>query len=153
MPDSDFVVNSEEPYLDLDAMLSEKKQNRMAFEYLMASHLLNGKIGKFANRLWRLKDLRYQTIPKSYNEALMLYTVEKKRLPDAMAGQIMDPQTSRRYMDFYNILSRYGWNRLSAMGELQRSHFDTYWYYVFYFKPAADRENSPKSPLSDGTKK
>jgi hypothetical protein len=153
MPDSDFVVNSEEPYSDLDAMLSEKKQNRMAFEYLMAAYLLKGKIGKFANRIGRLKDFQYHGIPKSYNEALMLYFVEKQRLPAGLSGHSMDQQTVQRYEDFYKILSRYRWNRLSAMGELQRSHFDTYWYYVSYFKPAADRENSPESPLNDGTKK
>ena len=153
MPDRDFVVNSEEPYLDLDAMLSEKKQNRMAFEYAMASYLLKGKLGKFANRLRRLKDFQYPRIPKSYAEALMLYYVEKGSLPAGLSESSVDPQISRRYMDFYQILSRYRWNRLAAMGELQRSHFDTYWYYVFYFKPAADREDNPETPPGQGTKK
>jgi hypothetical protein len=153
MPDSDFVINSEEPYLDLDKLLSEHGNNRMAFEYVMASYLLKGKLGKFANRIGRLKDFQYAGIPKSYNEALMLYYVEKRRLPEGLSGQSMDAGTSMRYADFYKTLSRVGWNRLAAMGELQRNHFDTYWYYVSYFKPAADRENEPESPRGGGAKK
>jgi tetratricopeptide (TPR) repeat protein len=132
MPDSDFVMNSREPYLNLNRMLSEKRPNRMAFEYLMASYLLQGKIGKFANRLKWLKVFHYPRIPAHYEEALLWYLAQKGGLKSDLTGYTVSSETLKRFRDFFTILSRVQGNRGAAYEELKRYYGNTYWFFGTY---------------------
>jgi len=136
MPDSDFVVNSEEPYLNLNLMVSGKKPNRMAFEYLMASYLLEGKVGSFISRLKWLKELGYPRLPVHYEEALIMYLAERGALRFELEGYSLNSRNVKRFKDFCDILDRHRGNRHAAAGELKRFYGDTYWFYLTYYRAA-----------------
>ncbi|MBN1894804.1 hypothetical protein JW906_09930, partial [bacterium] len=136
MPDSDFVVNSEEPYLNLNLMLSERRPNRMAFEYLMASYLLEGKVGRFVTRLKWLQAFGYARLPVHYEEALIMYLAEKGGLKFDLEGYSLNARTISRFKDFCDILNRHGGDRRAALGELSRFYGETYWFYLTYYRAA-----------------
>jgi hypothetical protein len=65
----DTTRSDEKMLLDL---LSQNKNNRMAFEYLMAHYLLTVEPGKLVTQVGRLNDFDYADIPALYAEAMAI---------------------------------------------------------------------------------
>ncbi|UCC23491.1 MAG: hypothetical protein JSW23_05420 [Planctomycetota bacterium] len=92
---------------DLYLILLEKnKLNRMAFEYLMAWYLLNGRLEDFIQNLNRLDDFGYTDIPRHYAEAILLYTGITGRIVD-LHGRKINMQTVSRFADFMQRTQSY----------------------------------------------
>jgi hypothetical protein len=133
---SDFVsTTSTEPDRDLKLLLETNSRNRMAFEYLMAYYLLDGKVGKFITNIKRLIELNYNKIPRSYEEALILYIAESGKKQVELPGYSLSYETINRFNDFRKIYERYNSNKLVARTALTEKYAGTYWYYVMYEKP------------------
>ncbi len=129
---------------DLYLILLEKnKLNRMAFEYLMAWYLLNGRLEDFIQNLNRLDDFGYTDIPRHYAEAVLLYTGITGRIVD-LDGRKINVQTVSRFADFMQRTQSYKYHLQNAFkgapndsGDFDnlsdsynlRDFQDTYYYY------------------------
>ncbi len=92
---------------DLYLILLEKnKLNRMAFEYLMAWYLLNGRLEDFIQNLNRLEDFGYADVPRHYAEAVLLYTGITGRIVD-LHGRKINMQTVSRFASFMQRTQSY----------------------------------------------
>jgi hypothetical protein len=101
---------------DLYLILLEKnKLNRMAFEYLMAWYLLNGRLEDFIQNLNRLDDFGYTDVPRHYAEAVLLYTGITGRIVDLHARKI-DVQTISRFADFMQQTQSYKYHLQNVFG-------------------------------------
>ncbi|MHC4722152.1 MAG: DUF6057 family protein, partial [Planctomycetota bacterium] len=124
-------------------LLEKNKLNRMAFEYLMAWYLLNGRLEDFTQNLNRLDDFGYTDIPRHYAEAVLLYTGITGRIVD-LHGRKINVQTVSRFTDFMQRTQSYKYHLQNAFksasndsadyDNLSDSYYlrdfqDTYYYY------------------------
>ncbi len=144
MPVEDNLRRAVTATNDLYLILLEKnKLNRMAFEYLMAWYLLNGRLEDFIRNLNRLDDFGYTDIPRHYAEAVLLYTGITGRLVD-LDGRKINVQTVSRFADFMQRTQSYKYHLQNAFkgapndsGDFDnlsdsynlRDFQDTYYYY------------------------
>ena len=134
MPKSNFLVSPTQPELCLEELMNDTK-NKMAFEYFMASCLLEGQIGRFAKHLYRLNDFDYQRIPRHFEEAMLVYNQIAGAGGFALPGKNISEETVRKFEDFNGIRATYKENTASARKELEK-YRDTYWFYgLYYYKP------------------
>jgi len=128
-----FFIN-EALLLDL---LEKNRQNRMAFEYLMAWYLLNGELDRFAQNLERLDDLGYFEIPRLYEEAI-LYMLNRGKAVNLHDRRI-SAESQRRFTDFLNIYNRHGRNENATLKELKKKYGDSYLFYTLYGFSGAEK--------------
>ena len=111
-------------------LLEKNKSNRMAFEYRMALYLLTGKLSEFAENLPLLKDLRYERIPRTYEEAILLQMSNTHTEVD-LHGYAFTVDSCSRFEGFAKVYASYD-TKEAAMAELQRNYGDTYFFYYAY---------------------
>jgi hypothetical protein len=119
----------------LQALLESNQHNRMAFEYLLTSYLLNRQLNKFISAITRLNDFEYTEVPRLYQEALLVYMYGTKQ-PVYLPGRSLDPEYRRRIEDFSRIYNSYGRDKRAAIPELSERYGDSYFFYHIYrFSP------------------
>jgi len=122
----------------LSWLLERNSQNRMAFEYLMALHLLKKHLSMFIRNIDRLKDFGYLELPRHYEEAALVYAAGTgKRV--YLRGYKTNPLLQKRVEDFSQILRSYGTNKRAAYSEVVSKYRDTYFFYYMYAPSGAKR--------------
>jgi len=137
MPKKDYhfaLLDDEQMLLDL---LNGNRQNRMAFEYLMARYLLTGELEKFAKNLERLEDFSYFSIPRLYEDAI-LYLLSNN-IPVDLHGRQISIDAHQRLSGFLDIYNRNGRNKQAALNELRINYGDSYLFYSLYGFSGAKR--------------
>ena len=119
------------PLTAVSLLLEQNGQNRMAFEYLMASYLLNGQLDNFVRNLYRLQNFNYSRIPRHYEQAILIYISTVKKRVNLHGFQISS-ETLQQFEGFNQIMSRYEWNIQPAFNELAKNYSDSYWFYYIY---------------------
>lgn len=116
----------------LTALVEHNPQNRMAFEYLMACHLLTGRVEKIAENVKRLEGLGYRSIPTLYEEALAIHYGSLGRLQD-LARIPVSPQTVQRYGTFLQLRSSMRpQNEQAVLNVLIRDFGSSYFFYYSF---------------------
>jgi hypothetical protein len=140
MPATDFVCLSDlQPCIDIENLLRQHPVNRMAFEYCMASYLLQGNLSKVASVLSLFDSFGYPAVPRLYEEALaMLNHIPGIQLPDVASR--VSSQTLDDYARFELILKKYEGDFSAAQREIAPDFWNTYWYYFLYTLPVSGRE-------------
>jgi len=113
----------------LEMLLAANPTNRMAYEYLMAYHLLDLELKEAVERLPLLDRYHYAGIPRPYEEALLLFQ-QAAGVQAELKGRTIRPETVQRFGQFREALGRV----LGKAGEqesLAASFGDTYWYYYY----------------------
>jgi hypothetical protein len=117
---------------DIFATLQENSAgDKMAFEYLMAVHLLTKRLDIFVQNLDRLDDFGYSQIPRHYEEAILLYSAMTKKKID-LHGRTISQKTRDSFANFFRILDSYGEDKLAAFNELVKDYGDSYLLYYLY---------------------
>jgi len=144
MPTTDFIRKScVQPCLDLEEAVRQNPNNRMTFEYCMASYLLLGNLPKIASLIGYLDTFGYPAIPRLYEEALvMLKAVDYPQLP-AITGRI-NQKTIDDYVRFNLILKKYNGNFGTAEKEILEKYWNSFWYYCFYTLPTVVKNTAKK---------
>jgi hypothetical protein len=139
MPTTDFICLSDrQPCIDIEELLRQHPVNRMAFEYCVASYLLQGNLPQVASVLSLFDSFGYPAVPKIYEEALtMLKHVSGMQLP--IVADRVSSQTLKDYARFELILKKYEGNFSAAQREIAPDFWNTYWYYYLYILPNAGR--------------
>jgi len=106
-------------------LLEKDPDNRMAFEFLMAWYLTNRQLTRFVKRLEDFRDLGYETLPRHYEEAVMVYAATARTTVQLRGYEPRD-KVRRRMADFLRTLQRYGGNKQAARANLVQDHGDTY---------------------------
>ncbi len=112
-------------------LLERNRQNRMAFEYLMARYMLNKHLGKFVQKIELLPDFGYTELPRHYEEAALIYAFATKK-PLYLSGYSSNPRMRQQIEDFSRILSDYGGNKQAALNDLSKKFRNTYFFYYMY---------------------
>lgn len=117
---------------DIFSTLHENSANdQMAFEYMMAVHLLTKRLDMFVRDLDRLDDFGYSQIPRHYEEAILLYTALTKKKID-LHGRTIRQKTRESFANFFRILNSYGEDKQAAFHELVKDYGDSFLLYYLY---------------------
>ncbi|MHC4159000.1 MAG: DUF6057 family protein [Planctomycetota bacterium] len=129
MMEAEYGFTTYVPEKILLELLQKNRQNRMAFEYLMAWYMLTKQLDKFVQNLDRLDDFDYPDIPRHYQEAILIYEVFTNKKIDLKGRQISN-RTLRRARTFGNIVNRFSnANRMPAARATAGDFGDTYFFY------------------------
>jgi hypothetical protein len=112
-------------------LLEDNRHNRMAFEYLMAHYMLNGKLEKVVNNLTRLDDFRYQRIPRHYEEALLAQnhiSGKEVRIP----GRRISRKSIDRFARFNKALEKFDSKEQAKKAMFEEFGATYFYYYMFY---------------------
>ena len=115
----------------LSQLLEKNKQNRMAFEYLMAWYMLAGQLDKFVQNLDRLDDFDYTQFPRLYEEAMLVHVNRTRKRLD-LHGRRFSSESRQRMDAFSQIFDRYDKNKQAAFYELAKDYGDSYLFYCIY---------------------
>jgi hypothetical protein len=132
MPTGDFFLSSKNPNTDMVALLESNDGNRMAFEYLVAYHLLECRLGNIAKYIGMLKKFGYQSVPRHVEEAAIMYQTGVAQI----GGEFIKDIPFRRdrismFARFNKILSDNRTNMKRADQLLRTEFGDTFWYYLY----------------------
>jgi len=119
--------------MDLIELLKENKNNKMAFEYLMAYYLLEFRLEDLLEYLGKFKELGYGKYPRHIEEAILVSSFaypSKNFTIDYSINQ----QTVEQFEQFNSILSSFE-DKVQAREALKKRFYNTYWYYALYIKP------------------
>ncbi len=141
---SDFMSSRDNHDIRLEQLLENHPDNRMAFEYNMASMLLEKNLYGFATNIYRLKELGYKSIPVHYEEALLAYMSYTKKdiVPEGYSISIATQNLFADYAKMFFSLSNNSDKEAMAM----YSKFGkTYWYYLKFINNQAQQKNEEKN--------
>ena len=111
-------------------MLRADAQNRIAFDYLMASLLLTKKLRRFVTLL----DVsnRSAPLPRYYQEALLFYVSQVRDHGLEIDSTIVEKETLQRFRAFQSTVQANQNDKRAAERELAAHFSDTYWYYILF---------------------
>jgi hypothetical protein len=131
MPTVDYLRNSSrQPDFDLAKAIHQNPRNRMAFEYCMASFLLQGNLSGIAWLAGYIPQF-YPDVPRLYGEALLIMKAAGRPGLPAAADRI-DQKTIDDYIAFNQILQNHGGDYRAAEKEILDNFPNSFWYYFFY---------------------
>jgi hypothetical protein len=136
-PESDFFAETANPTRKLLGFFGNNPDNHMVFEYLVASYLLQHNVGNVVLYLPGFRNFGYETLPRSVEEAMLIYLARTKEKLVSLAGYRISPQAREDFIDFSRLVA--GTSREEGM-EKASKYRNTYWYYVLYTSPHATKE-------------
>ena len=115
--------------LNLQDLLKSHPENRMAYEYLLASLLLDRNLDVLAKVVLDLKYHGYSRMPLHIEEALIFYNFyeHQKVIPE---GYSFSQETINRFNDYARTYTMFRTDRKVAAYELGKKYGNTYWYYL-----------------------
>lgn len=119
-------------------MLRENPENRMAFEYLMATYLLNKQLGKISENIYRLEEFGYKRIPTHYQQALVIYNGTSGKKTD-LGKYKLDKEILQASGIFSNTLNRFKGNKSQAFKALAKDFSTSYYFYYVFDRSGAAR--------------
>lgn len=126
---TDFLFSEQEKDQMLGVLLQQDFTNRMAYEYLMAYCLLTKDLKHFFSYYSLGKEIAYQQIPLSHQEALIyiwgLTNNDPTTLPYPVSGDV-----KRRVQEYGRIYTNYQ----NSEPMLRNQFGGTYWYYLHFRK-------------------
>lgn len=126
----DFLFSEGEKDMMLGVLFSQNKENKMAYEYLMAYCLLNKDLQHFMQYIPLGASLNYKAIPNSYQEALMVVWKKTNNDPAKEIPYQMNPLTIQRMKAFERVSP----NQSNPDPKQFAEFSNTYWYYLQFRK-------------------
>ncbi|MBN2136206.1 MAG: hypothetical protein JW720_00215 [Sedimentisphaerales bacterium] len=127
----DFHTIFFEPEMMYLVLLTENSKNRMAFEYLMATHMLKRQLDRFIRNLKWCKGFEDSQFPRHYEEAICIYAYGTQK-PVFLHGRSLDPQVRRQAEQFGDMFNRYRQDKKAAINPLAQAYGGTYFFYNLY---------------------
>lgn len=136
LPDEFEALNY--PVSNVSLLCSEGKRNKMAIEYLVAYDMLKHDLKSIVDDLKLLKEIGYKKLPRSVQEALLIYILKEKDFDVDLLGFSIDVDVQKDFNSFNKIFASVQGDKSRAKS-LHNPYKNTYWYYNVY-----------KSPITNG---
>jgi hypothetical protein len=137
-PETDVFEESTNPTRKIMTFYSSNPENKMAFEFLVASYLLQHKIGNVLIHLPGFRHFGYEKLPRAVEEAVLIYLARTNTEALPMAGFTISQETIEEFRDFSELMVS---TKNKAEGVKKVSKYrNTYWYYVLISSPYASKK-------------
>jgi hypothetical protein len=114
----------------LTLLLKDNPENRMAYMYGMAWLLLSKNLDVFVQKFNTYHLRNFSTIPRHFQEALIMYRFLRKQ-PIDVPDQLIAEQTKNQFSEFSREMQQYGKDLTAARVALKERFGNTYFYYYF----------------------
>jgi hypothetical protein len=118
----------------LEEQVEADSTDRMALEYLMAHYLLTKQLDQFVALVPRLKGCGIATLPRHYEEAVLMYERLTDKPADLGGLQVSD-EARRRLFAFESAVTRYRGDRKMAMRAVADYVHSYFYYFTFVHAP------------------
>ena len=132
----------------LSKLLEANPSNKMAFEYLICSNLLDGDLGTFESRISENKIFPMNPLPQCWEEAYILYCYMSRKSPTNKDIKLTKPNIER-FNSFVKAITPFGNNWQSARQSLQKEYGATYWYYLKCLSPKVTKVQIKQHKFDD----
>jgi len=112
-------------------LLDATPGHRLAFEYLMACHLLRNEQAEIIRRLPCLTPLGYTRLPRHYAEALLVHSLKTGRPVEAQ-GWTIDPDLQRQCAEIRTVVTEGRGDDRKVFDTLVPRYGDTYMFYSMF---------------------
>ena len=133
---TDFMSSRDNSDIRLKQLLENHSDNRIAFEYLMASMLLEKNLNGVADNIYRLKELGYKSIPAHYEEALLAY-MSYSKVNIVPEGYSISLTTQNLFAEYAKMFFSLNGNPDMAARAMYSKFGNTYWYYLKFINNQA----------------
>lgn len=145
-PSEEFSTSSYQ--YKLVKLLEGNPANKMAYEYLLSSVLLDGDLGNFDTLMKEYRTLLKEPLPKAWDEALVLYYYMANKTPEA--GDIKFSKTKKdQFIAFIKAIKPFGNDWQSAKNSLAKDFGTTYWYYLKCLSPKVTKAQIKKQKFDE----
>ena len=132
----------------LDKLLEANPANRMAYEYLLCSFLLDGDLGTLESSVRENDIFPKYPLPRSWEEALILYYYMAGKMP--VQGEIkLSKEKQVQFVSFLKAIKPFGNDWQSARRSLEKEFGTSYWYYVRCLSPRITKAQVKKQKDDD----
>lgn len=115
-------------------LIQANPKNKMAFEYLLCSNILDGDLGTFEASLKENPQFIKYPLPRSWNEALILYSYVSRKVPTS--DDIRFTKEGRiQFASFVKAMTPFGNDWQSARQSLKKEFGTSLWYYTKCLSP------------------
>lgn len=129
-------------------LLEANPANRMAYEYLLSSVLLDGDLGNFETLMKEHKSLLKNPLPQAWDEALVLFYYMANKTPEV--GDIRFSKAKKdQFLAFIKAMKPYGNDWQSAKNSLAKDFGTTYWYYLKCLSPKVTKAQIKKQKFDE----
>lgn len=115
----------------IKSLVETNPDHRLAFEYLMACHLLRNERVEIISHLPLLKPLGYTQLPRHYAEALLVHSLRTGTPVDAQ-GWIIDPDLQRHFGEIRSIVTEARGDDRRVFDTLVPKYGDSYMFYSMF---------------------
>jgi hypothetical protein len=136
MPVHDIALTGNPSLLQLQLLLERNPKNKMAFEYMIAFHLLTGNLRELVRHIPEFASFGYAEIPIHVQEAILVIAAQTPNFNEKLLYSSVQRNTYERFMQYQQTFMNYRDNINNARQELQKQFSDTYWFYLMFAKPA-----------------
>lgn len=140
MPFVDFKAELVPSVMNLQRLLADHPENKMVYEYLMAYYLLDGNIAYFIHDYQLGKRFNYTSLPKHFQEAIMLYILNRQENGLSYPKIKLDQQLVNNFQEYFQVIENLDGDMDVARLILEERFGDTYWYY-FQFQRNLNEDN------------
>lgn len=128
----DFIIDLQNPLLNLENALNYDWPNKQAFEYKLAFLLLTKDFSAIINDMHNLKKFGFDFIPIHIQEALCVYQAFSGSKIDFSGSQNITKEIRTNFQNLNKTLNQFGNNIDAARMALQKEIQNTFWYYFLY---------------------
>lgn len=118
----------------LQKLLQHNGKNKMAYDYLMADHLLNEWLDGFVMHFQYLDNFGYADIPRHYQEAILLYTAVTGKYVN-LGNRKIAHEIQQRFDNFRYLADANKNKPMTKLKVLLKDYSDTYYYYYLFYEP------------------
>ncbi len=145
-PIGNFTASS---YVEkLKKLLEANPANKMAYEYLVCTSLLDGDLGTFAAKISENSVSSGNLLPRSWDEAMVLYYYMSRKIPSAKEVQY-SRQSIDKFSSFIKAIKPFGNNWRKARKSLKKDFGNTYWYYLKCLSPNVTKAQLKKQKFDE----
>lgn len=125
----EFIMPESPPLADL---FRENRNNRMAFEYLIAMFLILRQVDSVNTYCKWFRELDYPKIPRPVQEAIVLSMFITEKKPE-LFGYRLDDEAMASFERFFAVLyKKYGGRTAEACDDMAAAFGDSYYFYYIY---------------------
>jgi hypothetical protein len=132
----------------LDKLLEANPTNKMAFDYLLSSVLLDGDLGTFNMLIKEHPSLIKYPLPKVWDEAYVLFYYMSGKSPEAGEPKFSNDK-KEQFIAFIKAMKPFENDWQSARSSLEKEFGTTYWYYLKCLSPKVTKVQIKKQKFDE----
>ena len=136
MPIENIVLTGTPSLFQLEVLLNRNPKNKMAFEYMIAYHLLIGDLRELVRHIPDFATFGYTQLPVHVQEALLVIAAQTPNFDMNLLYRTVQRSTYDRFVQYQQTFMKNRNNINMAKEELHKQFNDTYWFYLMFIKPA-----------------